>query len=333
MHIISDEFYIFGMELNMTIGKTSLQVMANGTGASALKATLALFKADGIPVVGTLRGDIILRLAAAYKRMGTNTVASGATLPEIVMRNNSAKQALKPLGAKLFRVTRVEHAKKFGTAASITLPPAFYGSGGWPVPTIAERRAIRSKTMTIFRSVANERLHAGQDNLPDADLLKAYEIRSPYNFVRFSRLRLSVRLISKAPLALLALLAEASKDSKSLIKAFNTDLKWMGLVSPDFIFSQQAWFNLCRTSPKRARSIIRQACDSHQASDLQLGESVQVSRQIVDACTCECGAMFKSKAALAVHQSVKHGVKVTASRYIDMSLQCRACLTQFSTHQ
>ena len=84
---------------------------------------------------------------------------------EIVMRHNTATKALRPLEAKFFKATKVELSKKMTTASSLLLSRTFVASGGWRSPTVAERPAIRSRVMSVYRAVACERFRKAEANL------------------------------------------------------------------------------------------------------------------------------------------------------------------------
>ena len=209
-------------------------------------------------------------------------------MPEITMRLNSATTALKPLDSKFFKATRVEVKKKLNTSSSLLMSKAYYLSGSWPLLTLAESRLVHSRTMRIFRSATGEKYSddVNQTNLTDAQLLVVHELRAPATFIRFSRLRLSVRIALKAPLALLSLLVAASKDAKSWFKAFEADLEWLGKVHSDYIFTSRTWFQRCRAEPKVIRKIIRAACDSTRGSEIGFGVEASKASKILDTCTC-----------------------------------------------
>ena len=256
-------------------------------------------------------------------------------MPGITMRFNSATAALKPLGGKFFKATKVEVKKKLDTSSTLLMSKAYYLSGSWPTLTLAENRLVHSRTMKFFRSATGEKFSddVNNTNLTDAQLLVVHELRAPATFIRFSRLRLSVRIALRAPLALLSLLVAASKDAKSWFKAFEADLEWLGKVDTTYAFTSSSWFQRCRTDPKYIRKIIRAACDSSKGSDIGFGVEASKVSKIIDTCTCNCGATFRSKAALGIHRFHKHGYRSVVSNYADSSCQCRVCLTQFDNLQ
>ena len=114
--------------------------LACGKGALELKLELATTYASGIPVLSKHFGAFCLSVVRQYKHMGSKTLASGAIMPEVIARHHSAKQAMQPLRSKFFQATRVEFADKFNLGASIMLSRGVYGSSGWPIPTVAEKK-------------------------------------------------------------------------------------------------------------------------------------------------------------------------------------------------
>ena len=253
-------------------------------------------------------------------------------MPEIMTRSSSSNATLKPLRSKFFKDTSVAFEKKFTVAASILMSRQFFGAGGWPIPTVAERQQIHAKVMATLRTVASEKHDPEQPGLTltDAQLLEVYNIRSPYSFVRFARMRLSVRVALRAPLGLLALLFHARTDPKSWIRALEDDLRWLAVATKAEPCSIEKWFIMCRSYPKSTRSLIRKVCDSPEARSLVLGETKVRSGKILQLRTCHCGVTCKSNGGLAIHRAIKHGCFSVVSRFADPSHRCIACLTQFS---
>ena len=73
--------------------------------------------------------------------------------------------------------------------------------------------------------------------LNDSELLYIHELRDPYIFFRFSRLRLSVRLAARAPVELLALLFAARSDRRAWLQAREDDIMWLGKRMPESTFT------------------------------------------------------------------------------------------------
>ena len=165
--------------------------------------------------------------------------------------------------------------------------------------------------------------------LTDAQFLHVYELRSPYAYVRFSRLRLSIRLALRAPIELLVLIFAARSDAKSSYKALADDIAWMELCTPLAHFTVQSWFAFARAEPTAARRVVRKACDSKPARSLTIAESKPRICSISVRATCHCGKSFASATALGAHKTRMHGYVQPAAYYAGEDCICHCCLLQF----
>ena len=112
-------------------------------------------------------------------------------------------------------------------ASSVLLSLQFSGSGAWPAFKTVERQSLHSNVLGIVRSAQPEKHGDSDVMLSDAAILNVDEVRAPYAYVRFARLRLSVRVVAKAPPGLLAILHGVLKDTRSWLAALVGDLHWM----------------------------------------------------------------------------------------------------------
>ena len=85
-----------------------------------------------------------------------------------------------------------------------------------------------------------------------------------------------------------------------------------------------------RDAPKPARSLIRKACESHQAFDLAFGETTAAAKKLDTSWTCFCGASFASKSSLDGHRGTAHGCMNVAAYFAPPDYVCPCCLVEFS---
>ena len=95
----------------------------------------------------------------------------------------------------------------------------------------------------LFRATLSEGFGDGEVLLNNSDLLHIHDIRAPYAFVRFARLRLSVRIVAKAPIGLICLITKARGAERSWLSALESDLKWLKLCDPKLSFSLSEWLH------------------------------------------------------------------------------------------
>ena len=201
--------------------------------------------------------------------------------------------------------------------------------------TAAERARLHANIMGVYRTSLSERYDAEDPSstLSDNEILQVYALRSPYTMVRFSRLRLSVRLLCKAPIEVLVLIYAARNDAKSWLRALQDDIRWLGKCDPKAVFTDSEWFTFCRASPKAARTLIRKICDSDGARSLTLGEVKPAVRRLELCFSCPCGWTGKSVQAFWQHKRLAHGEHSPAQHYIDSTNTCLCCNLAFSSRE
>jgi hypothetical protein len=238
------------------------------------------------------------------------------------------------LRGNFFRKTEVAAAKKLHVQSALLLSRTCFGSSIWPVLTVPERQRIHTNIVSSLRAAVSEQYMDHVDSeapamLTDAQFLTVYELRSLYSYVRFSRLRLSIRLALRAPIELLVLIYAARSDCKSWYAALSDDIAWMALCTPAAKFTVQSWFAFAQAEPTAARRVVRKACDSQPARSLTLAESRPRVCSISVRATCHCGKSFASATALGAHKTRMHGYVQPAAYYAGEDAICHCCLLQF----
>ena len=273
MAIIWFAFRSHAMEIYMKAGKSELLPMYAGPNADLAKKKEAKLPCDPdtaaplLVFVPALNGgkSICLRIVKTYTHMGKRTMASGAQMTELTARHNSTLPFANRLAWIFFRGTSAPTKKKLLVASSLLLSKELYGAGSAPVLLVGERQKLHSNVMSVVRkatcsdmggtmaTMPKVQCHEGADYrfkpdlLSDAEVLNIFECRAPYTFVRFLRLRLSVRFALRATEELMALVFAARQDSRSWIKAIESDLKWARLCDDTAAFNITEWFSFARS--------------------------------------------------------------------------------------
>lgn len=165
--------------------------------------------------------------------------------------------------------------------------------------------------MSVYRKATSENHNSDESAnrlMYDLELLNIYALRVPCSIVRFSRLRMSIRMVLRAPFELIALVHFASKDVESWMHALKADLLWMVKCDQDAASSSLEWCRFIRVDPKRARNLVRKASTSDCARSLTLAERDKAISALLTSYTCFCGSLFRSLAALDGHPGTFHGV-------------------------
>lgn len=250
-------FRSYQLNVNMHVGKTALLPLIHGPGCSDVLIQIARLPDNTLPCPAADGGQIYLSVVKWYKHMGIRKAASGHITRENAARHATTRDAIGPLRVKLFKKTSIGVKEKAQVAGSVLLSRQFNGSGAWPALKTVERQRLHTNVLGVVRVALSEK-HGGSDiMMSDAAILNIYEKRAPYAYVRFPRLRLSVRVVTTVPFGLLSLLHGALKDARSWSAAREGDLLWMSLCDKDKTFTPVVWFQYCRPQPKQARNIIR----------------------------------------------------------------------------
>lgn len=261
------------------------------------------------------QGLIALPITDLYTHMGSKTSPLGAGLPGIVACHGTAMPVLGRLPAKFFKKSAVDGQDKLNVVGALLLSRELFSSGCYCILTTVERQRVHGNVMRVYRTACEESFVDGEHMLSDTEVLRIYNLKAPYAVVRFSRLRLSVRIAGKASVELLCLLHAARADGKSWLSALQEDLTWLQLCLPESKYSISEWFLFCRCAPKNPRSLIRRACESPPASSIGLGEGNSGIRALASYYTCVCGWSGPSIHVYHAHRGSAHGCIQPAERY------------------
>ena len=317
----------------MGVGKTAFLPKIAGKGSAAVRRSI-VDMGSHILVVGARAVDpVYLKIGTRYTHMGRCIMASLSQLPELTARHASTRPYVDRLSYSFFKKTNVEVKKKLDVAASLLLSKELYCAGAMPLLAAKERTKLHANVMSVYRRACSEGYFDDPNAewcLSDLELLKVYNLRAPMTVVRFARLRMSVRLLLRAPLELIVLVFHAGNDTQSWLFALRDDLKWMALCQKDASFSLLEWCVFARANPKGARNLVRKVCSSAGAQSLTVAENKPKLMAMIGSFTCYCGQAFKSKAALDGHRGTFHRELHPVQHYAHEQNTCLTCLVKFS---
>ena len=294
----------------MKEGKSAFLPFFGGSGQEQARKMLEKLSKDPLtgtallPCPGANQTDdsmVYLRIVGQYSHMGVKTMASGSVVPELQSRHSTTVPYVDRLTWQFFKKTTTAVEKKIAVATSVLLSKETYAVGCMPVLNTSERQTLHKIIVGVYRRATQTCVSIDADlnhGVSDAVLLHSFGFRAPYIFVRFHRLRLSVRFFSKAPFQLVVLACTAALDSRSWMHALMLGLKWLFAVDSKICFDVNDWYHFVRSEPKRARNIIRKACSSDAARSLTLMETSSAVATLCEYHTCHCGRSFPSKPAL-----------------------------------
>jgi hypothetical protein len=320
----------------MKPGKSAVLPFFYGSGSEDARHELANLKSV---LTCEVTADVSVQLLCvrSYKHMGKRLAATGNMMPEIMARHATCKPVVARLGNKFFKKTSVARESKLMVASSLMLSRELFGAGAWPILTTTEAARSHSNVMGIFRIALSESWSARQNPdgsatmLSDRELIRVHELMTPGTYVRFARLRLSIRVVNKGAVEVLALLVASVSDSRSWLAALSKDLEWLGQCAQSAVFTLREWIEFCRTEPKAARRLVRKVCISKEAREVALSVSSVAREQ--NTFSCQCGKVLKSKAAYCKHVQFQHGIQPPAAFYAEANGLCRCCLLKFDNRR
>lgn len=268
--------------------------------------------------------------------MGIKTSAFGSLLPEIQSRHGSTIPFVHRLTWQYFRKTATPVQKKLSVASSLLLSKETFGVGCMPILNTTERQALHRHIMVFYRKATSSGLDELRDinhGISDVVLRYSFELKAPYTYVRFHRLRLSIRFFNRAPFSLVLLAAAAVKDARSWMYALVKDLEWLTACDGECVYDLRQWYAFVNAAPKQARNLVRKICNSRMARSVTLGECRPAVMVVQATFTCFCGQMFKSLAALNGHRGAFHEFGAAEMAYCPEDATCRACLVSFSNRK
>ena len=111
--------------------------------------------------------------------------------------------------------TNTAGKNKLDVAASLLLSQELYCAGAMPILNEKERLKLHANVMSVYRRACSEGYMddpLAEWHLSDLELLNVYNLRAPLTIVRFARLRMSIRMLLRAPLELLVLVFHHPTD-------------------------------------------------------------------------------------------------------------------------
>ena len=98
--------------------------------------------------------------------------------------------------ASFFANSKVELQKKVCVGSSLVLSKELFGAGSWPQLTTSEHSRLHANVTGFFRVALNQNfVESSVSLMRDVELYRINNLHTPLTFVRFARLRLSVKLV------------------------------------------------------------------------------------------------------------------------------------------
>ena len=345
----------FGLSLSYGPGKTAGVTSFHGRGSIKARQTFEPKFPYELPVITEHQGLAPVPLTNHYRHLGGVVPRGGTLLPELKIRAALTQSRIKPL-RRVLADQRIELRHRQNVLRSIGLSVASLHSATWFAMNTSDFKAWQA---LIFRLYSALQPLGTEEFPPLFELASQANAAMPMELLHISKIRLLIHMVQVGDdLMFEAILRNhhlAGHGSwlASLMRSCEWWKEQIGLeawnVNLDRLTDLQAWRDL-QPSARDLKRSLKHAQLAHQSrlrTWVVLYHHMEFQRQAFldlgwtlyeapsespdQAVTCqECSCRFATHAALAVHQSRKHGQRMLIRRFAADSVR-RPCGRQFRT--
>ena len=330
--VVADVYFKYGFELKAGPNKTAVLVQWRGDGAITEQRRVQSGTRLGLRCQPARAPPFDLPVVHVYKHLGTKTAVGSSMGPEVAFKEAMVYEDLRRLRKRVLANPAVPLSDRARIAQVAVLSRLLFQVGSWPKLTGSLARRFHTAVMRVYRAVAGVNHESG---MTDAAVIEQLGAIAPLVVIRLARVTLAVRVASRAPAALQALLCQARPCPRSWLRALEEDLVWFaGLGGDDQRLRAQAfplWWAAFRRESQAYRRAFLAAARSEPARQTQIWATSAAERELVEQHPCgQCGKVFATRQALAVHGFQAHGGS-TAARWHARTTFCPVCLLEFHT--
>jgi len=334
-----------GLCINFDQGKTEVLWNLVGKGSKDKKAALAA--ADSMLCWQSSEGHIALRVAFAYKHLGTWLQVGNVHGKEIQQRSSMARSTWGALARPFYNKPYVSLPTKTKVFQSTALSQFMYNAHVWTGVTSKEWDKWHNALRKPFCLMVKGKLRGTNPLLMEMDAVSALAgVLPPKHALQVARLRYIKRLTQTCPKALWNLLMADATNANSWVAGCAEAFRWFR-THYDVQFAPrsddlEAWLPLIALDTswkgrlKRAAHSCLQYCTAIAERQVFLHRFTRVfeahggvlpvaSQPIQEKWQCDlCNRCFPSKRGLASHAARTHGYK-RIERFYATHATCDAC--------
>ena len=353
--VIFDTMTEHGFSLSLGPGKTAVMFAFHGPGAVRARQACERQHPNSLPIMSEHLGKQEVPVVNHYKHLGGFVVRGASLIPEIQVRNAQVMQRIRPL-RPILSAPGIPVAKRRILMKSMLMSVASVNAGAWFNVGLGEFQTWQAMIWHVYRSVNDKSSVETQQNF--FQLALRADSPMPMELLHTAKLALCVHVIQHGD--------EFVIDGILHNHACAQSASWLSSVLKGWLWVQEqigaeqlpqqvhaletvtTWKELqpharhlkkCINHAKKAHlSRIQALCAIQEQADFQdqmfqqMGWQRDTPVEIAPApvrCS-ECQHECKDPAAMAVHMSKKHGVRIAARRFAP-DASCRACQRHFHT--
>ena len=355
--IVAETFSEFGLQLNLSAGKTEVSIVLRGNLSRRLRQKI-LIEDSGSIKVDVLGGVRSLRVVATYKHLGAQASVDTCMGPELQHRRREGVRALGMIKHTICHRREVSMSTRRQALQSLFGSRLLHNSGTWPKVT-ALLGPLRALWTRGARMVASGN-HGWREDFFELDVLGIIGLPPIETVIAQSRLRMAARFSEHAPKCFRALAQFTADCAGAWPQQVRLDMEWARCHSGyladlgPYERDHSLWHSVmaCRAEwkdivkrcchPRATAIIIAHAPLMHTSTlggaqapvgDLGADGSLLAAHAAsVGHChVCEvCNKGFASTKCLGAHRWQSHGLRNPIANWIK-GTQCLRCNVEYHT--
>ena len=288
-----------------------------------------------LPDVGP---EVFINIVDAYKHVGTQCSVSPSICHEITNRvaiMNSESRALR----KILRKTALPLNRKINAMQGYIFSKGLFQAGTWPALPPVQYKRIHSCILKLYRDVTRQYWSNTFDvssMFSDSDIIYEYGFMCPMTMLRYFRMSLFSRIVTKEPPHLLALIDKLAPFPNTWASSLICDLKWLNAGSfwgdvPLSTFA--ALHDAIAADPRRFAHRVKVYCREPFANLASEVPNVPSLQHLGNGISCQsCPMIFGTLQQLSLHMFKAHKVRNPFRCYVSL-MHCTVCLKEFHTRE
>ena len=333
--IAKQVFTFFKLQLNFKPGKSEFIVYLCGSGLKAARLDIQNRDNRFVLPCSSPSEPEYLRCVPYYKHMGTSFSSAEFPAEEVVARCAIIHVAVKRFW-RLFRNPHVKTHIKIAAVRLYLITKGTFQCCTWPTLSVSLDKRFHSTILNTFRKAVGQQFSVVGDKgdmFSDAKLIQEYNLISPRNLLRCSRVQLFIRICKKKPHNVMQLLSMLWYYEYGWVGALKSDLKILALFDPMFEGSVVDVKNKIAVA-KNPAAIVRKILYSQLANcDIPESKCNPVNSISVCSFACsQCDKTFNTHQKLSLHLWKVHNVKNPIRLHIN-TVFCPVCMVMFHTRE
>ena len=347
----------FGLTLSVGAAKTALLINFQGRGSIEARQKFEAAFPVAVPVVTEHHGIVEIPLVNQYKHLGGLVTRGANIMTEVKARMGITLSRIRPFAA-ILRDTKIDLKKRQILLRSLGLSVATVHVGTWFHVGAGEFQVWQGLIHRLYSMLQCAPKGEPHPHVDAYELAEQADSEMPMELLHVARLRLFVQMVgAQDHLTFAAILAnhENAKEQSWLAALQRSCMWWKEQVGCEVLPEQldrldvmEAWYELAskvrnlkqqiRAAQLSHRSRVRTLCELRRHSAFQQQTMIELGAtcdepvpQTQEGVQCdECGYAAVNQAALAVHQSKKHGARIAVRKYAEDATR-RCCRRHYHT--